>query len=373
MAYEQPFDSPPTYIESTSRPNRPARPASAASAQPGRSPSQFVTSGGWIPPSGTWEPAAHHTNSSSGYAPNPSVPPLPPRATTSTAAAEGSSDDGSARNYSARSSYPEEKRSSGLFGGFGSKRSSNRDSEKAPLPDSRSNSSSDEAPSSSSGFWRGNRLGASSSSAATAGASNSKRDKGKSRQKEAEQAPSSRFTDTSEEALRAYLSRIPTDAQKALAPLGVLGDAKSIEGVYSVELSTQTKWIPAANGQGTTVLPTCSFTSNARNDVDVTLYLRPNEQQRQQDLLQQQQQGRNGHGPPLPPRTTQGNVPLEILLRAAKGRIRFSLPEKLPDRALRIICTLECKLFPLYLSYPFADPVNQHTYRSNCQCSSMAS
>lgn len=336
-AYEQPFDNPPTYVESTSRPGRPARPSSGAQpaniASSGSQP--FVTSGGWIPPAGTWQSASPNA---AGHGAAPAVPPLPPRqpivASTSRNGhdRDDSSDDASSFNRASSSRYPEEKRSSGLFGGFGKRK------EKAPLPES--SSSSDEAPSSS--FWRGNSRNPSSSQAQPV-PSTGKRDKGKSRQpKESELAPSSRYTDSSEEALRNYLARIPADAQKALAPLGIVGDAKSVEGIYSVELSTHTKWIPAANGQGTTVNPTCSFTANARNDVDVTLYLRPNEQQRQQDQLLQQQNAQQGK-PALPART-HGGIPLEILLRAAKGRIRFSLPEKLPDRPLRIICTLECKL-----------------------------
>lgn len=335
-AYEQPFDNPPTYVESTSRPGRPARPSSGAQpaniASSGSPP--FVTSGGWIPPAGTWQSANPNIHAGHGA---PAVPPLPPRQPTVASTSrnghdrdDSSDDDASSSNQASSSRYPEEKRSSGLFGGFGKRK------EKAPLPES--SSSSDEAPSSS--FWRGN--GRNASAAQAQPAPSGKRDKGKSRQaKEPELAPSSRYTDSSEEALRNYLARIPADAQKALAPLGIVGDAKSVEGIYSVELSTHTKWIPAANGQGTTVNPTCSFTANARNDVDVTLYLRPNQQQRQQDQLLQQQNAQQGK-PALPART-HGGIPLEILLRAAKGRIRFSLPEKLPDRPLRIICTLECK------------------------------
>lgn len=131
-----------------------------------------------------------------------------------------------------------------------------------------------------------------------------------------------------EAATSEYISRIPADAQKALAPLTVSTDSKDIVGAYSIELSTAVAYAQAANGT-TAVSPTCRFTSSTRNDIDVTLYFRP-----------PPSKAANGGGPPLPPRA-QNDVPLEILANSKKGRIKMTIPHRLPGRPLRVICSLE--------------------------------
>lgn len=131
-------------------------------------------------------------------------------------------------------------------------------------------------------------------------------------------------------AISAYVSRIPPEAQKALAPLTVSTDSKDIVGPYSIELSTSIAYAQAANGT-TAVSPTCRFTSSSRNDIDVTLYFRP----------PPAKAGTNG-GPPLPARI-QNDVPLEILANNKKGKIKLTIPHRLPGRPLRVICSLEGK------------------------------
>lgn len=343
--YEQPFDNPPTYVESTSRPSRPARPAAGAPPAGGSSSGPaFATSGGWTPPAGSWEPANGHAVAAGA------VPPLPPRQNSSVNQVHAHDAQPSTSTSSSNSNgaaYPEEKRSSGLFGGFGRRSKSEKDREREE-----SSSSSDEnAQAGGSSFWRGRHQ---PQAASTSNAASNGKGKGRQPAHRAEEAPSSRFTDSSDAALRAYLSRIPPDAQKALAPLVMTGDAKSIDGTYSVELTATSKWVSAANNAGTHVYPACSLIANARNDIDVTIYLRPNEAQRQQDLLAQQQ--RPANAPPLPPRRD-NSIPLEMLMRAARGRIRFSLPERLPDRPLRIICSGDCK--PHFISLCHRSDVNE--------------
>lgn len=131
-----------------------------------------------------------------------------------------------------------------------------------------------------------------------------------------------------EAATAAYVSRIPPEAQKALAPLTVSTDSKDIVGAYSIELSSTIAYAQAANGT-TAVSPTCKFTSSSRNDIDVTLFFRP----------APPKPGPNG-GPPLPARV-QNDVPLEILANNKKGKIKLSIPHRLPGRPLRVICSLE--------------------------------
>lgn len=136
-----------------------------------------------------------------------------------------------------------------------------------------------------------------------------------------------------EAATSAYLSHIPPTAQKALAPLTVSTDLKDIVGSYSIELSTSIAYAQAANGT-TPVTPTCKFTSSTRNDIDVTLYFRP----------PPSSAATNGGCPALPPRT-QNDVPLEILANNKKGKIKMTIPHRLPGRPLRIICSLEGESF----------------------------
>lgn len=139
-----------------------------------------------------------------------------------------------------------------------------------------------------------------------------------------------------EAATSSYISHIPPEAQKALAPLTVSTDSKDIVGTYSIELSTNIAYAQAANGT-TAVLPTCRFSSSTKNDIDVTLYFRP----------PPPPPADNGR-PPLPPRA-QNDVPLEILANSKKGKIKLTVPHRLPGRPLRVICSLDCKLEMLNL------------------------
>lgn len=146
--------------------------------------------------------------------------------------------------------------------------------------------------------------------------------------KEFERRQQRKRISSTEAATSAYVSHIPPEAQKALAPLTVSTDSKDIIGSYSIELSTSIAYAQAANGT-TAVSPTCRFTSSSRNDIDVTLYFRP----------PPVKSGTNG-GPPLPSRT-QNDVPLEILANNKKGKIKLTIPHRLPGRPLRVICSLE--------------------------------
>lgn len=139
--------------------------------------------------------------------------------------------------------------------------------------------------------------------------------------------------DSFETAMSSYISRIPSEAQKAIAPLTVSTDSKDIVGSYSVEVSTNIAYAQAANGT-TAVSPTCKFTSLAKNDIDVTLYFRP-----------PPPPPANSGRPPLPPRS-QADIPLEILANSKKGKIKMTIPHRLPGRPLRVICSLEGGLKP---------------------------
>jgi hypothetical protein len=184
-------------------------------------------------------------------------------------------------------------------------------------------------------FW-GRKKGGASSKSSEKGRHQEKEDTSAERQEFMERRRKHKREQTEEgpslaNDIKTYVARIPPSAQKALAPLRVSTDSKPILAAYSVELSDSIAYAQAANGT-TAVSPTCSFTSTARNDIDVTLYFRP-----------PPPTATNSSGPPLPPRSNpRSDIPLEILANNKKGKIKLTIPHRMPGRPLRVICSLEC-------------------------------
>ena len=336
---------------------------------------------GWTPPTGSWEPSPgpssgagyrypHHLNngltSSHPYTgqQQQQQPPLPPRAPTAastssyqpTSAPQRQSDsrsnssgdnDSASFGGGAGGGKDEKKRSSFFFGSGGRNKDKGKDREKEREKErerERRKEQEDDARSEKEKERRQRER---------------VREEERERERERETAPSAKYTYASpeESEMRSYLARIPAQAQKALAPLKMQSDTKDITGVFAVEMPSAsspnaTSLAPASNGASTVVLPTAVFESTGRNDIDITLYLRPSLEslQQQQSQLQSQSQARSYNPyaapPPLPYRNNQNtnaNVPLEILAKNKKGRILLSLPDRIPNRPLRIICTLDCE------------------------------
>lgn len=150
-----------------------------------------------------------------------------------------------------------------------------------------------------------------------------------------------------------WVPAIPPEAQKALAPLAVTADIKPIHGTYAIELTSTTASSSSGNGVFTTVSPTARFDSTLKTDIDVTLYFRPTPAMIQ-DIHEKQMSAAavaTGMADAIARHATAAstqaaalaNIPLEILLKCKKGKIRLVVPDKLPTRPLRIICTLECE------------------------------
>ena len=126
-------------------------------------------------------------------------------------------------------------------------------------------------------------------------------------------------------------SRIPEEAQKALAPLSIVSESKDIQGVYAIELSHTTAFVSSGSAS-TLVSPTCNLATTGKNDIDITLYFRD----------PRASTSASSHAPPLPSRPGQAaNAPLEIAVNSKKGKIRLVVPDRLSNWPLRIICTLE--------------------------------
>jgi len=73
-------------------------------------------------------------------------------------------------------------------------------------------------------------------------------------------------------------ARIPQEAQKALAPLTMTNANQDISGTYAIELNNTTSH--ATNGQQGSVLvsPTANVNATGKNDIDITLYFKVNNQ-----------------------------------------------------------------------------------------------
>lgn len=154
--------------------------------------------------------------------------------------------------------------------------------------------------------------------------------------------------------LRQWTPCIPPEAQKALAPLTLTADVKPITGVYSIELSNAVATSDNGNGVLTTVSPTASFTATLRHDIDVTLFFRPNpsspsplspQSKAQPPPLPARRGGASNAAPSPAADRPPEDIPLQVLVKCNKGKLKLSVPDRIPSRPLRIICVLESEIY----------------------------